>query len=101
MRGYLKIPVGQALGIAFLCMKMCGMLDWGWGWILFPIILSVVFETADYMPYAITLTILKLCGVATLSWGWILLIVIMSIATEVIAYLVKQVHSEIEEDDIL
>ena len=101
MRRYLKIPMGQALGIAFICMKMCGALDWSWGWILFPVILSVIFESADYMPYAIALTILKLCGVTTLSWGWILLIVIISIATGVTAYWVKQLHSEIEEDDIL
>lgn len=101
MRKYLKIPIRQALGIAFLCMKMCGVLDWSWAWILFPIILSVIFETADCMPYAITLTILKLCGVTTLSWGWILLLVVMSIATRVIAYLLKQEHDEIQEDDIL
>ena len=27
------------LGVAFVIMKLCGVIDWGWFWVLLPLIL--------------------------------------------------------------
>lgn len=85
----INLFLGQVLGIAFLCLKLCGVIDWSWAWILIPIVLSAFFEPADFMPYAVALTILKLCGVTTVAWGWILLIIALSVATGLVDYYVK------------
>lgn len=95
----LHLFLGQAIGIALLCLKLCEVIDWSWGWILLPVILSAFFETADFMPYALALTVLKLCGVTTIAWGWILLIVIVSTVTGLVDDWAKQAYSEFNEEE--
>ena len=49
-----SFPVLDALGILFVTLKLCGVIDWSWWWILLPF----------YGPFVLCLVVgAVLCGV--------------------------------------
>ena len=41
-RVVLHIDVLALLGLIFIVLKLCGVIDWGWFWVLLPLILSAL-----------------------------------------------------------
>lgn len=41
------VGLSTLLGVAFIVLKLCGVIDWHWGWVLspfwIPLVLTVVF----------------------------------------------------------
>lgn len=37
------IGVAGLLGIAFIVLKLCGVIDWSWGWVLSPFWIPIAF----------------------------------------------------------
>lgn len=54
------VPIGGLLGIAFVVLKLCSVIDWSWWWVTCPF----------WAPLAIGLTIAVVAGlVALLFFG--------------------------------
>jgi hypothetical protein len=52
------------LTIAFIVLKLCGIIDWSWWWVLAPI----------WGPFAICGALLLVCGILALIIGIIIVI---------------------------
>lgn len=47
-----------ALGIAFIVLKLCGVIDWGWQWVLAPIWIPIAIVVL-YIVIAIIIVLIK------------------------------------------
>lgn len=45
-------PLLGILGIVFVTLKLCGVINWSWWWVLLPF----------YGPFALALTVLLVCS---------------------------------------
>jgi hypothetical protein len=90
----LRIPglLGTAAQIALIALKLAGIIDWSWWWVLVPFWGSILMYSAGYprsvtsgqrsswqlripgqLPLAaIPLIALKLAGIIGWSWWWVL-----------------------------
>ena len=40
-----KVAVSDLLGIAFIVLKLCGVIDWHWAWVTAPIWGGILFSS--------------------------------------------------------
>lgn len=38
-----SISVGSLLQVAFIVLKLCGVINWSWWWVLSPTLMSIAF----------------------------------------------------------
>ena len=48
--------VGTLLTIVFVVLKLCGVVDWSWFWVLSPVIFSTIFTLIFIVVAAIIVT---------------------------------------------
>jgi hypothetical protein len=49
------------LAVAFIVLKLCGVIDWAWGWVLAPL----------WIPTLLVLTAFAVAGVVFIVRGWL------------------------------
>ena len=86
--------------LAFIVLKLCGVITWSWFWVLLPLIIRLIdFITVRFTvngekrtltddeknlgaflnTLMVTLTVLKLCGIISLGWFWLPIIYVIGV----------------------
>lgn len=50
----------EALGLVFIVLKLCGVIDWSWWWVLAPIWMPVALVLGIIIIFAIIIGIMSL-----------------------------------------
>ena len=50
----------EALGLAFIVLKLCGVIDWSWWWVLAPIWMPIALVLGIIIIFAIIIEIMSL-----------------------------------------
>lgn len=39
----IELNLLTVLGVVFVVLKLCGVIDWSWWWVVFPFLINLVF----------------------------------------------------------